>query len=133
MKITLELGARRIEQRVDRFSRLVIGFEEDDFGALAQVQLGKATETISSQVVATGSIRGSTDRVSKINKISLELGIYRIDAGAFASKRRTVTTRPQGPSVRRSCPMAIGSLRGSLDQVKEINKISLELVVYRID
>ena len=36
MKITLELGARRIEQRirVDRFSRLVIGFEEDDFGQL---------------------------------------------------------------------------------------------------
>ena len=36
MEITLELGARRIEQRirVDRFSRLVIGFEEDDFGQL---------------------------------------------------------------------------------------------------
>ena len=36
MKITLELGARRIEQsiRVDRSSKLVIGYEEDDFGQL---------------------------------------------------------------------------------------------------
>ena len=42
MKITLELGAWRIEQRirVDRFSRLVIGFEEDDFGALCSFRLG---------------------------------------------------------------------------------------------
>ena len=42
MEITLELGARRIEQRirVDRFSRLVIGFEEDDFGALCSFRLG---------------------------------------------------------------------------------------------
>ena len=35
----------------------------------AQVRLGKATETISSQgVVATGSLRGSPDQVKEINK-----------------------------------------------------------------
>ena len=42
MKITLELGARRIEQRihVNRSSRLVIGFEEDDFGELCSCMDG---------------------------------------------------------------------------------------------
>ena len=43
----------------------------DNKGKAAQVQLGKATGTIKSQVVATGMLRGSTDRVKKI-KINKE-------------------------------------------------------------
>ena len=99
----------------------------DNKAKAAQVQLGKATETIR-QVVATGSLRGSTDRVSEINKISLELGVCRI--GRCRSIR---IDKDKATKTISSQAMATGSLRGSPDQVKEINKILLELVVYRID
>ena len=101
----------------------------DNKAKSAQVQLGKATET-RSQVVATGSLRGSTDQIKEINKISLELGVHRIDRCiSIRIDKRTVETRPQRPPVRRSWR------QGSPDQVKEINRSSLkrQLGVYRID
>ena len=95
----------------------------DNKAKSAQVQLGKATEI---KVVATGSLRGSTDRVKEINKISLELGVHRIDRCSFRIDKED--SRNKATRIDRC-------MEHSRNRIKEINRISLkrQLGVYRID
>ena len=60
---------------------------------------------------------GSIDRVSEINKISLELVVYRIDRCRSIRIDKDKATWTISSQV-----VASGSLRGLPDQVKEINK-----------
>ena len=99
----------------------------DNKAKSAQVQLGKATEI---KVVATGSLRGSTDRVKEINKISLELGVHRIDRCSIRIDKED--SRNKATRIDRCISI---NREHSRNQVKEINRISLkrQLGVYRID